>query len=80
MLNWIIWNGTVFVRWTEFFEIELFLTLKMNLRLTELFETELFWHLTVCKQKRAILILNWILWIWSVWLNWIAWNRNVFDN
>ena len=31
--------------------MELFLTLKLYLRLTELFEIELFWYLTVCKQK-----------------------------
>ena len=24
-------------------------------------------------------MLNWIVWIRTVWLNWIAWNRNVFD-
>ena len=22
-------------------------------------------------------MLNWIVWIRTVWLNWIAWNRNV---
>ena len=27
---------------------------------------------------KTILILNWIVWIKTVWLNWIAWNRNVF--
>ena len=27
-----------------------------------------------------VLILNWIVWIRTVWLNWIAWNGNVFDN
>ena len=27
-----------------------------------------------------ILMLNWIVWIRTVWLNWIAWNRNVFHN
>ena len=26
----------------------------------------------------CILMLNWIVWIRTVWLNWIAWNRNVF--
>ena len=25
-------------------------------------------------------MLNWILWIKTVWLKWIAWNSNVFDN
>ena len=33
------------------FEIELFLTLKLYLRLTELLKIKLFWHLTVRKQK-----------------------------
>ena len=39
MLNWIIWNGTVF------------LVLKLYLHLIELFNIELFWHLTLCKQN-----------------------------
>ena len=38
MLNWIVWNGTVF-----YFEAVL--------TLIELFNIELFWHLTVCKQN-----------------------------
>ena len=25
-------------------------------------------------------MLNWIVWIRTVWLNWIVWNRNVSDN
>ena len=29
---------------------------------------------------KPVLILNWIVWIRTVWLNWINWNRNVFDN
>ena len=37
MLNWIVWNGTVF-------DIETVLTLNW-------FNIELFWHLTVCKQN-----------------------------
>ena len=28
----------------------------------------------------TVLMLNWIVWIRTVWLNWITWNRNVFDN
>ena len=28
----------------------------------------------------TVLMLNWIVWIRTVWINWIAWNRNVFDN
>ena len=39
MINWIVWNRTVF-------DIE-----TANLCSTELFEMELFWHLPVCKQK-----------------------------
>ena len=38
MLNWIVWNTTVFY-------------IRTVLRYTELFKIELFWHLTVCKQK-----------------------------
>ena len=41
------------------------------------------WNRTVltCKLPTyAQLILNWIVWTWSVWLNWIAWHRTVFDN
>ena len=38
MLNWIVWNGTVF-------DIETILCYN------ELFEIELFWHLTVCIQR-----------------------------
>ena len=30
-------------------------------------------------ELNCILMLNWIVWIRTVWLNWIAWNRNVFD-
>ena len=25
-------------------------------------------------------MLNWVVWIRTVWLNWIAWKGNVFDN
>ena len=39
MLNWIIWNGTVF------------LILQLYLHKTDLFNIEQFWHLTVCKQN-----------------------------
>ena len=31
-------------------------------------------------ELNCILVLNWIVWIRTVWLNWIAWNRNIFDN
>ena len=31
-------------------------------------------------RTNCILMLNWIVWIRTVWLDWIAWNRNVFDN
>ena len=43
ILNWIVWNGTVFVSWTEMFEIELFWHLTVcKQNYTELFELELF--------------------------------------
>ena len=38
MLNWIVWNGTVF-------DIETLFTLNW------VFNIELFWHLTVCKEN-----------------------------
>ena len=28
----------------------------------------------------CIRMLNWIVWIRTVWLNWIVWNRDVFHN
>ena len=31
-------------------------------------------------RTNCILMLNWIVWIRTVWLNWIAWSRNVFDD
>ena len=31
-------------------------------------------------RTNCILMLNWIVWIRTVWLNWLAWNRNVFHN
>ena len=47
MVNWIAWNGTIFVCWTELLEIELFWYLdvgqqKLHLYKAELFELELF--------------------------------------
>ena len=47
MLNWILWNGTIFACQTELFEIELLLHLilckqKLYLYKTELFELEQF--------------------------------------
>ena len=27
----------------------------------------------------TVVMLNWIVWIKTVWLNWIAWNRNVLE-
>ena len=36
--------------WTDLFEMELFLTLKLYLHQIEFFNIEL-WHLTVCKQN-----------------------------
>ena len=46
MLNWIVWNKTVFWHW--------------NCVLMLMFEKELFWHITMCKQK-TILLPNWIV-------------------
>ena len=66
MLNWIVWNRTVFAYETELFETELFLTLKLSLCKTELFELELFWHSTECEQK-IMLIRNWIVGNRTVW-------------
>ena len=60
MLNWIVWNRTVF-------GIEIVFTLN-----------RIVWNRRVF--KKAILMLNWIVLIRTVWLNWIAWNRDVFDN
>ncbi len=66
MLNWIVWNGAGF-------DIETVLTLK-----------GIVWNRNVLTFNRVWiktkLILNWIVWIRTVWLNWTAWNRNVFDN
>ena len=28
----------------------------------------------------TVFMLNWIVWIRTIWLNWIAWNRNIFNN
>ena len=42
MLNWIVWNESVFICSTELFEMQLFSTLKLYLHLTKLFEIELF--------------------------------------
>ena len=76
MLNWITWNITVLIfkqcTYGEMNRLKWkFLTLKLYFCSTKLFEKEPLWH--------AILILNWIVWIWTLWLNWIMWNRNVFD-
>ena len=30
-------------------------------------------------RTNCILMLNWIIWIRTVWLNWIAWNRNILN-
>ena len=42
------------------------------------------WNGTVltlkCVQSKTIIIVNWMVWIRTVWLNWIPWNRNVVDN
>ena len=31
-------------------------------------------------ELKCVLMLNWIVWIRTVWLNCITWNRNDFDN
>ena len=64
MLNWIVWNGTVF-------DVETVLTLKwiVSFRIVLTFN---------CVQTKSVPILNWISWIRTAWLNWIARNRNVF--
>ena len=40
------------------------------------------WKRTVltfnCVMTKTIPILNWTVWISTVWLNWIAWNRTVY--
>ena len=41
MLNWIVWNGTVFGNET---------VLTLNL----MFNIELFWHLTACKENQYL--------------------------
>ena len=56
MLNWIVWNGTVF-------DIETVLTQNWIV-----IYIELFWHLIVCKQN--VLILNWISSVWINWIAW----------
>ena len=66
MLNWIVWNGTVF-------NIETVLTLNWIVW----YRTVLTFN---CVKTKSILILNWIGWIRTVWINWMAGNRNVFYN
>ena len=65
MLNWIIWNRTVF-------DIEIVLTLNWIVGNRKVFIFNCVW-------TKTILILNWIVWIRTVWLKWRALNRNVFD-
>ena len=80
MLNWMVWNRNVL-------DIAYILTLNWIVRnrtvLTfilafKLRTYEMFWYLIVW--TKTILILNWIVWIRTIWLNWIDWNRNIFDN
>ena len=66
MMNWIVWNWTVF-------DIEYLLTLNWIVW----YRTVLTFH---CVQRKSVLILNWISWIRTVWINWIALNGNVFIN
>ena len=66
LLNWNLLNRTVF-------DIETVLTL-----------SRIVWNRIVLTfnsvSTKTRVILNWIVWIRTVWLNWISWNRNVFDN
>ena len=66
MLNWIVWNGTVF-------DCEIVLTFNWIFWNRTLLTFN-------CVYAKSILILNWIGWIRIVWLNLIAWNRNIFGN
>ena len=66
MLNWIVWNITVF-------DIETPLTLNWIVW----YRTVLIFN---CILTKYVLILNWTNWFRTIWLNWIAWNKNVFDN
>ena len=66
MLNWIIWNRTVF-------DIEIVLWLNCIVWNSTVFIFN--WV-----ETKIILTLKRIIWIRTVWLNWIAWNKNVFDN
>ena len=66
MLNWIVWNGTVF-------DIETLLTLNW----TVWNKTILTFN---SGRTKTIFMLNWIVGIRTVWINWMACNRNVFDN
>ena len=64
MSNWTVWNRTVF-------NIETELTLKWIVS----YRTVLTFN---CILLNSMLLLNWIVWIRTVWLNRIAWNRNSF--
>ena len=57
MLNWIVWNGTVF-------DIETVLTLNWIV----IYRTVLTFNFV---QRKSILVLNWISGIRIVWLNWM---------
>ena len=64
MLNWIVWNWTVF-------DIETVLILNWIV----VYRTVLTFY---CVKK--IFTNAKLNWIRTVWLNRVAWNRNVFDN
>ena len=86
MLNWIVWNGSVFVCSPELFEMDQFLYAHLNCLkwISFCMLNWIVWNRTIltfnCVKTKSILILNWIFWIRTVWLNWITWNRNVFYN
>ena len=81
MLNWIVWNRTVYL-----YKNGLSLNNLQRLICHKTQTNKFFWHLN------CILMLNWIAWNGIVfvyqtelfeielWINWIVWNRNVFDN
>ena len=56
MPNWIIWNRTVFVCWTELFEIEQFLHSTLGKQTTALMLNWNVWNRTVYMYKNGFRI------------------------
>ena len=91
MQNWIVWNRTVLD-----IETVLFIAIKMDLALDNLQElichktqtnNRIVFTFKLCTNSKlnclkwnCFCLLNWNVWIKTVWLNWIAWNSNIFDN